>query len=207
MPEGPEVYALSVALNKIGINNIPYGKHIYFTDKKEDWSFGLQGKVSIDISTKIITHQPISSNWKTGFIKSFNTNEERIQQLKLGIDWMTSNNIQQTLEKYKNSSRTLASILLDQSIIAGIGVAWGSEILHSCGYKPNDKMNEINVKKLATCIIEIREYIREKYIDYIQKWDYYEFVNGWFGNLYKLREMKVYKKEKSIEISGRTWWI
>ena len=48
MPEGPEVYILCLALKKYGINCKSYGKHLYISNIKEDWSFGLNGKVKID---------------------------------------------------------------------------------------------------------------------------------------------------------------
>jgi len=56
MPEGPEVWVLSQAINLYNskYNTFAHGKHLIITDKVNgvniyfDWSFGLTGKVNID---------------------------------------------------------------------------------------------------------------------------------------------------------------
>ena len=50
MPEGPEIWILSKAINKYYLKDktTSIGKHLIIKDINEDWSFGLTGKVEID---------------------------------------------------------------------------------------------------------------------------------------------------------------
>jgi len=49
MPEGPEVWILSKAINSFfsDDNTMSVGKHLIVKDCMENWSFGLNGKVML----------------------------------------------------------------------------------------------------------------------------------------------------------------
>ena len=199
MPEGPEIWILKKALNKLDKNYDSIGKHLYIIDKDEDWSFGLSGRVEWT-NEKLYKK---GSGWAHGKIsKGFPQD--------LGIDWMsaTKPELEKVVKNYFTSSRKkLGPLLLDQSIIAGIGVAWGSEILYASSLHPDKSANEQDLSKLADVAIKIRDKIKKEYLSILKTTDPEDFVNEWFGNLYETRIMKVYKTGKKFEVGGRTWWV
>jgi len=220
MPEGPEVWILSKAINlyfieeykKTGlIKTNSYGKHLIINDIKEDWSFGLSGTVAI-ISNNLVK---LKTGWLNGHEVSFRDNEDYAFQLSrrrvLGVNWMNSSeeSLHQEINKWNKSKRKLASLILDQSRISGIGVAWGSEILHMAGLRPEINACDQSLEKLADIIIAIREEIQEIYEKELDnnKNSLEEFINGWFTNLYEIREMNIYKKGSKLEVLGRSWWV
>ena len=67
-------------------------------------------------------------------------------------------------EKLSNKKKAMKEILLDQSVIAGIGNIYGDEILYKAGIHPDSKCCELNDeswKKLADTIPKVLDY----YID------------------------------------------
>ena len=161
MPEGPEVWILSKAINLDYNNNeksLSYGKHLFLLDKQENWSFGLTGKVSINEESNELIK--LSEGWLYGDVKKY---EYFVKEtLNLGIDFMTEEDdkIKEEVQKWTNSKKKLAALLLDQTKISGIGVAWGSEILYHSGLKPDLKACEQNLQTLADSILYIREKIK-----------------------------------------------
>jgi len=235
MPELPEVYALSTALNKLGFETDVYGKHLLLknreTEKKntnkdkntntiEDWSFGLEGTVYLKykdnqkINTKKTTAEDfellkIEHNAFSGDKLEFNSVEEFIKTRKLGINLLnaTENDIYPIVEKWQNSRKMLGPLLLNQEDIAGIGVAWGSEILNNADLLPNVSAKLQDLTNLTDSIIYTRDKSIETYNKYVKNNNPVEIVNNWFRNLYKVREMNVYKIGKSVKAYGRDWWI
>jgi len=207
MPEGPETYALGLALKKDGFNAQSYGKHLYLPDIKEDWSFGLNGRVHIDSNHKLTK---VNAGFVNGSIKHANNIQEVIENNKLGINFIDANSEQlgNIIDKWQKSRKKLGGLILDQSQIAGIGVAWGSEILHIAGdLHPDIAAKDQNLSKLSNAMLTIRNYIKQLYENYVNEHDGEEIINGWFDNLYTIRSMKVYKKSTKIETGGRSWWI
>lgn len=208
MPEGPEVHILSIALNDMGIPTNCYGKHLFVDG--EDWSFGLSGRVSIN-DKGILTKR--KGGYMPGIIKKVGTMNGLICENTLGIDWLTSNEkeITNVVAYWGKRPKLLGALLLDQSQIAGIGVAWGSEICHRAGLRPNIKASEQDISKLAEVIVEVGIQIKIQYFRYwtSQKTesDRINFINDWFDNLYSIRTMEVYKKGKEIKVGSRRWWI
>lgn len=213
MPEGPEVWILSEAINlhKNYNDTCAYGKHLIIKDIMEgddiyfDWSFGLTGKVHMDDSGNL---NKLNIGMVYGEKEMSRSKEELLEGL--GISWIHSDleAITQVINKWTTSKRVLGSLLLDQSLISGIGVAWGSEILVRAGLKPNLKACEQDLSKLIFVMIEIRDEIKQLYSSALSKTnDYKGFINSWFKNLYEIRVMKAYKKGTQIKVSGRTWWI
>ena len=64
-----------------------------------------------------------------------------------------------------------------------------------------------DLNKLVESIIEIREKIKKIYSEQIDEFNCKEFINNWFENLYRVRDMKIYKKGTQVKVLGRTWWI
>jgi formamidopyrimidine-DNA glycosylase len=208
MPEGPEVWILSKMINEYYLNNntISIGKHLIIKDIQEDWSFGLNGKVNINENNELVK---VETGWINGEKKQYDNKSVK----ELGLDWMTANKkeLEEEVQKWTNSKKKLAILILDQTKICGIGVAWGSEILYNAKLNPNLKACDQLLDKLVNTMIEIRIKIQETYINlYNENIDNdknKKLINGWFENLYKIRKMNIYKKGSKIQISGRSWWI
>jgi formamidopyrimidine-DNA glycosylase len=215
MPEGPEVWILSRSINKYYIDDYKnngkfktnsYGKHLIINDIKEDWSFGLTGKVKITDTDSLIK---MNTGWIYGEEKSYTDYDEVVKQL--GIDWMQASKeeLQQEVNKWIKSKKKLAALILDQTKISGIGVAWGSEILFNAGLRPDMRACDQVLKKLVDIMIKIREEIQEIYDKELEASNdnLKEFINDWFSNLYEIREMSIYKKGSQLEVLGRNWWV
>jgi formamidopyrimidine-DNA glycosylase len=207
MPEGPEVWILSKMINEYYLNNntISIGKHLIIKDIQEDWSFGLNGKVNINENNELVK---VETGWINGEKKQYDNKSVK----ELGLDWMTASKkeLEEEVKKWTNSKKKLAILILDQTKICGIGVAWGSEILYNAKLNPNLKACDQLLDKLVDSIIEIRIKIQDTYINlYNENIDNdknKKLINGWFENLYKIRKMNIYKKGSKIQISGRSWW-
>jgi formamidopyrimidine-DNA glycosylase len=219
MPEGPEVWILNKAICRYYENNIStsIGKHLIIQSEYNQsnnhtiWSFGLNGKILIDENNKL--YKPTEENWIFGQNEMLEQTENIHNKLALSIiDWMnsTTEEINNFVEKLSKVRGKLGPALINQNKISGIGVAWGSEILYRAGVRPDDSANHTNLSKLSNAMIEIREEIKNLYEIELNKYEQTEiknFIEEWFENLYKIRNMKVYKVGKKITISGRTWWI
>jgi len=208
MPEGPEVWILSKAVNEFYKKDrtISYGKHLFILDKSENWSFGLTGNVALDEynENELIK---IETGWINGDqVKYENLNNELD---KLGIDFMTTdeNLIRHEIDKWIKSKKKLAALILDQTKISGIGVAWGSEILFKAGLRPDMRTCDQVLNKLADSILCIREQIKNIYEKELKEKGAEELIGKWFNNLYEIRDMQVYKKGSKIEVLGRSWWV
>ncbi len=204
MPEGPEVWILSKAINTHfnEQKSLSYGKHLFILDVNEDWSFGLTGKVQLNDKNELIK---VNTGWIYGDQVKYENLE--LETGKLGIDFMTADEtvFRETVDKWIKSKQKLAGLMLDQTKIAGIGVAWGSEILFKAGLRPDIKACDQNLAKLADSILYIRNYIKNIYEKELK--DPELLINDWFDNLYQVREMHVYKKGSKIEVLGRSWWV
>ena len=213
MPEGPEVWILSQAINLFNskFNTCAYGKHLIIKDILEgddiyfDWSFGLTGEVRINDANILVKHN-VGAIYGEQDMSRFK--EELLKGL--GVSWIhaSEEEFKKIIAKWSGLKRVLGALLLDQSQIAGIGVAWGSEILFRAGLKPDVKACEQDLSGLATVMIAVRDEITALYLSELTKTeDVKGFINSWFNNLYKIRIMKVYKKGTQVKVSGRTWWV
>lgn len=204
MPEGPEVWVLSKAVN-IHFNepkSLSYGKHLFIFDKKENWSFGLTGKIQLNEKNELIK---INTGWIYGEEVKYENLEDEVN--KLGIDFMNANEdlVREEVDKWIKSKKKLAGLMLDQTKISGIGVAWGSEILFRAGLRPDVRACDQNLSTLADSILYIRNDIKNIYEKELKEPE--SIINNWFENLYEVREMHVYKKGSKIEVLGRSWWV
>lgn len=208
MPEGPEVWILSEAINKFYNceKTKSYGKHLFVLLPKcsKNWSFGLTGKVQISDNNELIKLK----SWVCGDHVEFTDYELEIK--KLGINWMTCSDadLHKEVDSWIKSKKKLAALMLDQTKISGIGVAWGSEILFKAGLRPDMRACDQVLNKLANSMIEIRAKIRKTYEEELIKHnELKDFINDWFENLYEIRDMTVYKKGSKLEVLGRNWWV
>jgi formamidopyrimidine-DNA glycosylase len=204
MPEGPEVWILSRAINAHfnEQKSLSYGKHLFILDAKENWSFGLTGKVQLNDYGNLVK---VNNGWLYGDDLTYEKLEDDIG--KLGIDFMTADDlaIRNEVDTWRKSKKKLAGLMLDQTNISGIGVAWGSEILYRVGLRPDVKTCDQNLSKLADSILYIRNHIKNIYEKELKEPT--SLVNNWFENLYQVRDMQVYKKGSKVEVLGRSWWV
>lgn len=208
MPEGLEIYALSYAINKIfnGYTKA-VGKHL-IVNGTEDWSFGITGSVYMDETGNLAK---VNGGYLPGSVKLIDNDIN-----KLGPSWCHINDVTvviELVERWSKLNKKLGAILLDQSEISGIGVAWGSEILHKAHLRPEmSAKSELSLPDakgdLINAIFDVRNSALNTYIEFIDRsQNIREFINRWYVNLYEIRTMKVYKKGTQIEVAGRKWWV
>lgn len=219
MPEFAEVFALHYALDKIGVKTICHGKHLFLIEDGLDFTFGLNGRVSIDPNTLELLHKP--SYGISGGVNEYFDIQEMISKNRLGVDLTYSSieAIEKKITEWSRRNKTLGSLLLDQSEISGIGIAWGSEILYSAGLVPGAKassMVPLEIQRLVVHILGIRNIAINTYMDYIEElWTnggrqaMVDFVNNWFKNLYQIRKMDIYKNPNAAKekIAGRDFYV
>lgn len=211
MPEGPEIWILNKAICRYYGEQIStsYGKHLiikngYNNEEGEIiWSFGLNGKILINDENKL--YKPTEENW------IFGKNIVNDGQTNLDVvDWMeaTEDELIKVVEQLKKTKGKLGPALINQNKIAGIGIAWGSEILHRSDLTPDDSAKYSDLSKLVKVMIEIREEIKNTYENELNNCSSIKnFIEEWFENLYKIRYMNVYGIGEKIQISGRKWWV
>jgi formamidopyrimidine-DNA glycosylase len=210
MPEGPEVFLLAYFLKeKLSVDCRSYGKHLFCLDDGKDYSFGLYGRVFFNQETRKlqkVTRGPISGDVVDGF---------DIEK-RLGPDFMSMSisDFERVLRKWKTArNRTVATLFLDQEEIAGLGVAWTSEIAHHAGKfnleKKGKDMTEEDVNNLSLAMYSIQQYIKNDLFSKVKDVDPVKFVNEWCENLYAVRagDLNVYKKGKPVLIGSRQFWI
>jgi len=217
MPEGPEVWILSKAINKFysNDNTISFGKHLIIKDIKENWSLGLNGKVGITRFNELVK---IYTGWINGDELKYVDYEDSIKEL--GLDWMTASkeDIQKEVDKWIKSKKKLAGLILNQSKICGIGVAWGSEILFKANLRPHARACDQDLNTLVDSMIEVRTKIQETYelelsrtLEVCKIYNNNNklrlFIDDWFENLYEIREMVIYNNGFKMEVLGRNWWV
>jgi formamidopyrimidine-DNA glycosylase len=211
MPEGPEVWILSQAINAYykEVKTVSYGKHLFILDKTENWSFGLTGKVKITHPNELVK---INSGWIYGSEDKYINIET--EKSKLGVNFMSSSkeDLEKVVEGWIKSKKKLTGLIMDQTNISGIGVAWGSEILFLAGLRPELKACEQNISLLVDSILYIREKIKNIYENELKEKNNEKellktFINNWFENVYMIRDMNIYKKGSKIQVLGRSWWV
>ena len=207
MPEGPEVFALAAALKALGTPAVSYGKHLFLPHLQEDWSFGLSGRVAL--------HDGVLTKVKAGLVNgrvdAARSISDVVNTHTLGVDWLTAPAaaLQRVVRGWGRSRKSLAALLLDQAEIAGVGVAWGSEVLAAAGLDPRSSAvsQAPHLERLAEALVRTRTAALEVYRNYVARSDAEAVVNGWFRNLYGIRRMAVYKIGEPVVVAGRKWWV
>jgi len=72
---------------------------------------------------------------------------------RLGADPLRGDNPQPAFDRIGRSDRTIGDLLLDQSVIAGIGNVFRAEVLHCCGVHPGRPGRSLTPAEL-TCLWE-----------------------------------------------------
>ena len=130
---------------------------------------------------------------------------------ELGYEpWDSNLNSDYLYHKYKNKKLPIKSVLLDQSIIVGIGNIYADEVLYLSKINPYKKANELNISELDS-IIKNTKVVLEKAIllggTTIKSYTSSEGVHGRFQN-----ELLVHTKEEcpnchskliKVKINGR----
>lgn len=217
MPEGPEVWLLSKAINHFysNDNTASFGKHLIVKDIKENWSFSLNGTVGISSFNELVK---IDGGWVNGGNVKYDNYEDSIKDF--GVDWMTASKeqLQNEIEEWVKSKKKLAGLILDQTKICGIGVAWGSEILFKANLRPDFKACDQDLNILVDSMIDVRAKIQHTYLlelnrtlDVCKIYDsdnkLRALINEWFQNLYEIRKMDIYKNGTKLQVLGRSWWV
>lgn len=219
MPEGPEVWALSYALNKLKLNTQSYGKHLLY--RGTDYSFGLTGSIHIEYTNDNDIDNDVNNNDKykltkvnKGLVYGKETQYNKYVEFAK-IDWMTASDEQIYniyMEWKKKPKKKAVSLLIDQSEMCGLGVAWISEIMNTAQLSIETKMENVN-DVLVKSICETRDKVKKLYKDIIdnitKEEELIEFVNKWYyHNLYKMRTMHVYgnKMANKVKSGGRIFY-
>ena len=210
MPEGPEVWILAHALRTRFSTAASSGKHVWVDGK--EYTFGLFGGLRVDAEHRI-TH--VQRGTVSGGVAEVVSIDIMNDVLELGPDWMTASEaaIAEAVALEVGRPKQLGAVLLDQTVLAGLGVAWASEVLHEAGLLPDVRASHQNLSKLTPALLAVRERIRAVYL---AEWDavvsgctgdpLVAFTRGWFQNLYSARVMAVFKKGQAVNVAGRTFW-
>lgn len=206
MPEGPEVYLLAWHVKRLGVDCFSKGKHLFVrSGEKEfrDLSFGLHGRVFWRPDERTLV------KLEGGTVNGGDVvvGEEEAGK-KLGPDFMNMSIVEfETLvRKWQRSQRCLASLMINQAEIAGLGVAWISEICFDAGVDLSKKAKDLDLKSLPESMLKIQNYVKDELFSKFVDVDSATFVNNWFRNIYAARTMKAYKKTSAVTVNARQFW-
>jgi formamidopyrimidine-DNA glycosylase len=207
MPEGPEIASLCKRLKILGLDVETIGKHLLYKNSRNecfDISFGLVGKIKLIKSADGYDIEKITTSSLSGDIRQVPDFDSVIKNL--GVDWLSSDreSLLKVVQSWSGRNKKIAALLIDQHDIAGIGVAWGSEILDFASIHPSTPATEVDIERLVDSIISIGEKAMEVYDNYDEEPE--KFVDRWFINLYSVRRMESYKKGNTVMVSGRKFY-
>ena len=208
MPEGPELWALGQMLTRAGVPSTVVGKHLWAAG--QDYHFGLTGRARL--AAGVLTHIPAAyKSYLSGKVDAtFGSVEDLVTAHNLGVDWMTGTEVQLAtrIAAAMASRATLGSWMLKQECIAGVGVAWASEMCAAAGLRPDLPCNTQNLRGLASVYLAFQGRLMGEYgaiLDAVTTPE--EFVNAWCDNLYASRRMAVYQGGTTVLVSGRVFWV
>jgi hypothetical protein len=217
MPEGPEVKALEMALARCGVPSRARAKALLVGGKR--FTFGLFGRVRlvrdegagelrvIKVATPRVPCGDVVDAVDAGPRDDGEGKDD-------AIDWVSASReqLRAATAQWATRSKCLAALLLEQTPIAGIGLAWGCEILHAAGgLQPGVAANKQDLRRLVDAMCTVRDAAMACYTAAVASAaDPVELVNGWFKNLYASRAdlMRVYGKGSTqVRVGGRAWWV
>jgi formamidopyrimidine-DNA glycosylase len=223
MPEGPEVWFLGRVLRNVlepvGRSVVLHGKHLVL-DGTVHHHFGLSGGLRMDVTTatdagivEITLRHHHGKGPVSGSAKPV-TAAEVAALCAEGLDWMTAprDAIADVISAAAFRRKALGAWMLDQHAIAGVGVAWASEIAAAARLDVARPMCAQNLIKLADAYISVREKAVALYTALLPPPFDTEAaktaVNNWYRNLYAARapSLTVYSVGTPVLISGRTFW-
>ena len=80
---------------------------------------------------------------------------------KLGLEPSQITNESYLIEKIKSSNKCIKELLLDQSIISGLGNIYADEVLYACDISPMKKGKEIQIDEAKKIIKEAQRILKE----------------------------------------------
>lgn len=214
MPEGPEVYELAQLLRRAGYADASaHGKHLLC--RELHFTFGLTGGLRLPTDRTLPpVHTASRRSQVNGAVKTYDgTLPALVKELKLGADWMTASAT--TLQAVINASASrkvkLGAWMLDQTEIAGVGVAWGSEIAALANLDVAARMCDQNLRNLGAAYVSVRNSAIDTYNAYIDSVvtdaaAVADAVNGWYLNLERVRVMRAYNVGTPVTVTGRNFW-
>lgn len=131
-----------------------------------------------------------------GYIELINEEGLKKKLESIGIDFLngkiTLDIFKKIMEKNKlcdpKGNKKICNLLIDQKIISGIGNYLRSEILYSCGIRPDRKISSLTNDDIKKIFINGREIIKNHYKKNIEL-EIYNKKNDKFGN--KIEKMKI----------------
>lgn len=100
---------------------------------------------------------------KFGTIRLMPTSEVVLKKFNLGMDPLAKNFTISALSKIliKHRNKPIKNLLLDQTLISGIGNIYASEILFSSKIKPNKKAGDLNIKEIESIHQNIKKILQK----------------------------------------------
>jgi formamidopyrimidine-DNA glycosylase len=226
MPEGPELWYLGRVLAGVlgpGRSVAVHGKHLVLDATHHH--FGLTGGLRAEVSgagpgagpgalTPAITlRHHYGEGRVAGFEKPITASEAAVICAQ-GLDWMTAPPvaIAKAIRASARRKKVLGTWMLDQSIIAGVGVTWASEIAAVAGVDVAAHMNVQNLSKLADAYVVVRDRVAAVYTAALPPPGDVDAacaaINAWYGNLYAVRApvMTVHGVGVPVTVGGRNFW-
>jgi formamidopyrimidine-DNA glycosylase len=231
MPEGPEVWFLAQAVRAVvgsgpGVPTVTaHGKHLVIG--RMHHHFGLSGRLRCVPSSPgalaagpghdfVHVHDGGGGGEGpakvTGHVAVLGPDPapEVAALAAVGVDWMTADAKALEAAVFANRTRRvkLGAWMLDQHCIAGVGVAWASEIAAEAGLDVTKPLNAQNLRHLGQAYITVRDRVTAVYAALVPPDPAagVEAVNAWFGNLYAVRPVAVYGKGVPVKVASRMFW-
>lgn len=131
------------------------GKYFYFTDNT---GINLHDHVKIIFSDN--SNLIYNDTRKFGKMRIIKKSEKNLYFSKLGPE-PNDLTVNYLLEKFKKSKKNIKTLLLDQSIIAGLGNIYANEVLFEASINPYIKGNEIDEKQVKKIITVSQEIVKK----------------------------------------------
>jgi len=94
---------------------------------------------------------------KFGFLQIMDESQLKERLNRLGVDPLESDAEQGFVEAFQGRKKSLKAVLMDQSLIAGIGNIYADEICHDVGVRPQRSVRRLGQKKLKEIYQSSRE--------------------------------------------------
>lgn len=164
--------------------------------KKNKYKFEKHDHILLFVTSKILS---FNDPRKFGFIDLVLTSQICYKQyfIKLGIDPFDKKlNYRYLYSKISRSSVAIKQILLNQSIISGIGNIYASEILFDAKISPLILGSELDIEEIKTLIKSIRKILKKAINHRGTSIRNYATIDGKLGNFQN--NFRVYNKENEF---------
>ncbi|UUM19565.1 MULTISPECIES: DNA-formamidopyrimidine glycosylase [unclassified Mycoplasma] len=123
-------------------------------------------------------------------------NDVSIHELKNLAQLPAFVDVDQLYNKLQKSNKSIKTILLDQSLILGIGNIYADESLYHCNIFPMTKAKDLSKEQLKNLLNTAQEIMDQSIVAGGSSVHSYQSVNGVIGTFQN--ELKVYGKAKSV---------